>query len=626
MEINLKIYEKLYGDKIDSVGAQRKAQGMERNTRILQAAQECWNALDAFRKRAERVSMFVFGNQWGDKIKDPVSGKTITEEEHIRRQGLSPHKNNLMRNMNNAILGQYGQQKTEPIAIARLADGQKVGDMVTNAIQANYEYSNLYELDRRNLEYFISAGLAVYRTRYSYRDGASDCHTDIVNYHRFFCDSHMEDPRHKDCRLVGEIHDISTLQAVAMFGGGDREKIKRIKEIYRVQQDEVIATYGDSYDGKRLRDMNFLMPDEPSRCRVIEVWTKETKERLSCHDYLTGEDFVCEESLEASIIAENMRREAEQSAMGVKKLKLIDVTPIVDEYWYYRFLSPYGDVLQEGETPYWHRSHPYSFRFYNFYDGEVHPFIETAIDQNKNINKLTTMQMFILGASAKGVLMVPEDCVPDDMTPEEFAAQYVSYNGVIFYRPRPDKQMPQQIVTQQQVAGLYQLLQVQLEMIRDVSGIHPAMTGGGAPSGTAASLYYQQSQNAQTSLVDLFATFNQLRKERDFKIMQLIQQYYQDSRYMIVAGTKSPVEYNPALVRNVHLSLTMSDTPYTPALRLLMQETLMTFLQSQLIDIKTYLKHSGLPMADGLIQDIEATEQQMASQQQQMQQTQQIPQ
>lgn len=615
MEVNIKIYEKLYGEeKIDTVEAKKNTEGLHRETRILQSAHEAWNALDAFRQRAERVSMFTFGNQWGDKIKDPHTGKMITEEEHLRRQGFSPHKNNLMRNMNHAIIGQFGQHKTEPVAIARIADGQKIGDMMTNAIQANYEYAGLFELDRRNLEYFLASGLAVFRTRYSYREGSTDCHTDIVNYHQFFCDSHMIDPMHRDCRMVGQIHDMSTMQVVAKFGGGDSLRIRRIKEVYRIQQDEVLSTYGDSYDGKRIKNMDFLMPDEPNRCRVIEVWTKECKERFACHDYLTGEDFVCELEQEGSIIRENERRTIDQTSKGVKKLRLIDKKHIVDEYWYFRFLSPYGDVLSEGETPYWHRSHPYSFRFYNFYDGEVHPYLETAIDQNKNINKLTTMQMFILGASAKGVLMVPDDCVPDEMTPEDFAEQFVSYNGVIFYKPRLDKQMPQQIVTQQQVAGLYQLLQVQLEMIRDVSGIHPAMTGGVAPSGTAASLYYQQAQNAQTSLVDLFATYNQLRKERDTKLMQMIQQYYENDRMLVISGQKELPEYNPALVRNVHFTLTMSETPYTPALRLLMQETLMEFLRAQLIDVKTYLKHSGLPMADALIQDIDATQGQMQEQ------------
>ena len=615
MKVNIKIYEKLYGPTVDSVGVQKKFYGFERAPHILHSAQECWNALDKFRKNAERVEMFVFGNQWGDKIKDPWTGKTMTEEEHLRQQGLSPHKNNLMRNMNNAILGQFGNQKTQPVAIARIADGQTVGDMMTNALHANYEAANIYELDRRNLEYLIGSGLAAFRTRFSWRDGQQDCHTDIVNYHRFFCDSHMEDPRHRDCTLVGEIHDISTLQAVSMFGESDRARIERIKEIYRINQAEVMSTYGDSYDGKRLRDMDFAYPSEPNRCRVIEVWTKEAKERLSCHDYMTGEDFVCELDLEADIIAENERRQLEQTAMGVQSLKLIKFKPIVDEYWYYRFMSPYGDILQEGESPYWHKSHPYSFRFYSFYDGDVHPFLETAIDQNKIINKLTTMQMFILGASSKGVLMVPDDCVPDDMTPEEFSQQFVSYNGVIYYKPRPDKQAPQQIVAQSQPAGIYQMLQVQLDMIKEVSGINGAMVGSQAPSGTAASLYYQQAQNSATTLIDLFATYNQLRLERDTKIMQLIQQFYEDTCYLVITGQEKPIEFNPSLVRNINFTLTITENPYTPSLRLLMHETLMKFLDAQMIDMKTYLKHSGLPMANALIQDIEKAEQEMQQQQ-----------
>ena len=113
--------------------------------------------------------------------------------------------------------------------------------------------------------------------------------------------------------------------------------------------------------------------------------------------------------------------------------------------WRYRFFSPLGDLLDEGETPYWHGEHPYVLNYTLSIDGEVHAFVEDVIDQQRYINRLITMIDFIMGSSAKGVLLFPEDQIPDGMTIEDIADEWTKYNGIILFRPRPGSPMPQQI-------------------------------------------------------------------------------------------------------------------------------------------------------------------------------------
>jgi len=50
-------------------------------------------------------------------------------------------------------------------------------------------------------------------------------------------------------------------------------------------------------------------------------------------------------------------------------------------------LSPFGDILDEGEIPYEHKSHPYVFKAYPFIDGEIHSFVSDVIDQQRYTNR-----------------------------------------------------------------------------------------------------------------------------------------------------------------------------------------------------------------------------------------------
>ena len=112
---------------------------------------------------------------------------------------------------------------------------------------------------------------------------------------------------------------------------------------------------------------DFFCPASPDRCRVIEVWS------LDCRD--TGAD------------------------SSVK----------FDFVWHCRFLAPDGTLLYEHDSPYSHGSHPFVVKLYPLTDGEVHPFVEDVIDQQRHINRIIVMLDRMMSAAAKGVLLFPED-------------------------------------------------------------------------------------------------------------------------------------------------------------------------------------------------------------------------
>lgn len=615
--INIKTYNRLFGGKrgkIDS--ASETSEGYKRENRVLQEAYDAWESLRTFRSDAERYAMYTFGDQWGDKVETPEG--MVKESTYIKNQGKMPLKNNRIRSVLRSVLGQFSSSQTEPVCVARDRDEQELGEMMSATIQYGYQKNELWELDRRNLEAFLITGAAFFRTRYGWNaeSGIMDVWVDTVNYNRVFFDSNMEDYRHWDCSMIGEIHDVSINDILAQFSDGSKEKALYLKNLYRSQLMSDFSTNIENLSGRRFKEMDFFIPDDISRCRVIEVWRKESKERIRVHDRLTGEWYKVEVEEEKSLNAINEARRAEQSAMGVnpEDMRLIEYEWFVDNYWYYRFLSPFGDVLKEGETPYWHKSHPYSFKLYPFFNGEVHSFVSDFIDQQRYINRLITMQDFIMTASAKGVLMFPIDCLPEGVKMEDIAKQWVSYNGVILYEAKPGVTPPHQVIANSSQSGVYDMLRIQLQMLEDVSGVSGALQGKTPSSGTASSLYAQQSQNSAISLIDILESYRQLREERDTKMMKLQQQYYTDIRYLNIAGSNYSEHaklFDPGKVRNIEFDLSLTESTATPSYRMMQNDLLLQLFQTKAITVSEMLENGAFPFADRLLQSIKAREKEM---------------
>ncbi|MDR1455215.1 MAG: hypothetical protein LBJ01_06155 [Tannerella sp.] len=510
-----KYFPKSKSRKREPIDTARNGDALRKNSAVLMDAFHAWSALDDFRRKIERNRMYVFGDQWGDTVR--VGCRRMTERQSIEEQGNSPVTNNRMRGIVRSVSGVFQSMRTEPVCIARDRDEQSRGEVMSSAMQYVYQLNRMWGLDSANFQYFLIAGLSAFRSTFGWRNGKMDVWTDLVNPNHLFFDGHMNDPRHWDCHLIGEIYDVGLYDVMAQFAEGSPEKAERIREIYRhCDREETIGYVNETLAEDTKKDLQFFLPDDPVRCRVIEVWKKESRERLLVHDRLTGDFYRAELSEEASLAQENRLRVETQAAAGVapEDMKMIEYQWFIDNYWYYYYLSPTGDVLKEGETPYWHGSHPYSLRIYPFYNGQAYAFVEGFIDQQRLINRLVMMQDFVTRASAKGVLLVHEESIPEGMSPEEFADKWYRYNGMVIYTGKPGVPAPQQIFAGSTQLGLTELLSIQLKMLEDVSGVQGALQGKTPSAGTPAALYMQQTQNATTSLTELFEAYRELREER----------------------------------------------------------------------------------------------------------------
>lgn len=599
--------------EIDTV-ASAKRYGDRRAFDILMEAQYYWNQMEDFRKDRERNKRYTYGFQWDDMI--CVDGKSMTEEEYIKSQGNVPLKNNLIRRLVRSVLGVYRSQSKEPTCTARDRDEQKLGETMSTILQCNMQLNRMPDVYARSMEEFLISGFIVHRKSYGWRNGKEDCWTDYVQPNNFFIDNNMRDFRSWDVSVLGEVHDISFGQLCEQFASSPQE-YRELRDIYKwAARKDYIATYAERFGYSRLENYDFLFTSEPGRCRVIEIWRKEQKPRYRCHDYQNGDIFkIDEEDYVRVVLAENEERirMAKEVGMPEEEVPLIKATWFVDDYWYFYYLSPFGDILREGETPYEHGSHPYVFKAYPFIDGEIHSFVADVIDQQRYTNRLITLYDWIMRASAKGVLMMPEDSLPDGVSIDDIAESWTEFNGVIVYRPSKSGKVPEQVANNSTNIGIAELLNMQLKFFEDISGVTGALQGKPGYSGESASHYNQQTENATKSLLDLLECFSCFVVDGAYKDVKNMQQFYDTKRVFNIAGRSgAQIEYDPKKIRDVEFDLSITESTSTPAYRHLANDMLMQLYQSQAISVEQLLEHGDFPFADELLQSIKSQKEQLA--------------
>ena len=602
-------------ESMDSVERAKAINSEERQRghAILMEAEGHYMAAYKFRKERDRNKRYHYGDQWSDII--CVDGVRMTEEDYIKKQGNVPLKNNLIRRLTKNVIGSFRDQQSEPSCFARDRDEQQEAETLSTLLQYNRQLNHMGELEARTMEEFLIGGLVAHHKTFGWRNDRLDCWTDYVQPNSFIPDVNMRDFRGWDCSIVGMIHDYDFNSLCAQFAHTPSDYNKLV-EIYGQARDIKSGVFNwNSFGiGQKQGYDDFLIPNDPCLCRVIEVWKKENKPRCRCHDWNNGEVFKVDlEDYNTMVKAENERRRMQGLANGIPEEDIPYIEPkwFMDSYWYYYFLSPMGDILKEGETPYAHKGHPFVFKGYPFIDGEIHSFVADVIDQQRYTNRLIMLEDFIIKASAKGALLVPEDCL-EGRDPHEFADSWAKFDSVIVYTPSKSGHVPEQVTANSTNIGVHELLSLQLKFFEDISGVNGAMQGKASFAGESGSHAQAMMQSAATSLVDIFESFADFQQEAAYKDVKNIQQCYDEKKVIDIVGrTAKGVPVSPSKVLNIEVDVSIAPSRKTPVYRALANDFYMKLFESHAIDVEQLLESvSDIPGADELLQSIRSNRQQ----------------
>ena len=461
---------------------------------ILSLARDAWNAGAELRGRRRRFKAFTYGRQWDDTVVTP-RGEIVDEGSLAVRSGRHPLTNNMIRQLVKCVIGNFRSSiSTADPAASAAVDPETV------------RRNSLLELDCRMLEEFLISGCAVQRVTTENRPGGCGVWVDNVNPRDFFVNS-FSDPRGFDIELCGMLHSMSMREVLLRFSRGDDALCRRIEAAYSASADNRIRSATGGYSTSA--DF-FTAPD--GRCRVIEVWTLESRAIVRCHDRSTGAYGVVAASAASGIDRENRRRNAE----GIPEIATRSCTTL---RWHCRMFAPDGLVLDEFDSPYRHGLHPFAVKFFPLTDGEVHSFVEDIVDQQKHINRLITLIDHIMSVSAKGVLLFPAGQKLDSMSWADIADRWAKCDSIIPYDPRQSSHFPRQVVAGGENVGAYQLLNLQMNLMQQISGVTEALQGRITTPNASAALFDSQLRSSAIALLDMLDSFNSFRLQRNTLIV-----------------------------------------------------------------------------------------------------------
>lgn len=611
-------------DNSDSVKARLRQKGADKtNLQLLTRAENAWQALYDLRKRRERNINYCFIDQWSDWVYDE-KGKLVRESSRIaKRTGGVALQNNHLIKIVHSLSGLYSKQSTEPVCFARSPNCDEKADVMTNALQANWQNNMMPDILVSEMEEMLYGGMSVVLEEWTTINGVEDAYTFVIEPSHFYFESAGIDPLHRDVELIGHFEDYS-LGALAARFARSKYDYKQLEYIYApyIARQQSILPNGQQTD--KLKDPYWDVSDR-DMCRVYHVWTKEHKLRYRCKDIMDFDQplYRIEPEQLPLVTAENEARLAQAEAAGMARedVPLIEYSPVFDTYWHYQALAPGGLILEEYDSPYEHGSYPYTFKIYEYINGDVIPYMSPVIDQQRYINRLVTLFDIVIQASAKGITMIPKSCVPNNMSEAEFARSIRETGNFIFYDDKDGRSMnkPEVVVSNTNMTGITDMLQLQLGFIPDITSVSEALQGKTAKSGTSASRYALESQNSTTSVSALLLKFGSFEQQVAEKKMQVIHQYYREGNISVMRsnGMSEVIKYDPVEVQDVKFGVRILMSPENPVFRMAMNDLVSQMWQAGAVDAAQMLQMSYLPASSTVRKQLE---QAMAAMQQRSQQ------
>lgn len=471
------------------------------NLSLLTAARDAWLSASSLRSRRERYKRYTYGDQWSDMVPDE-NGRYVRESDQIAGSGRKPLTNNMIRQIVKIVIGRYRSACRDE------------GTYCVDSPRRSYITDNaLLELDCRMLEEFLISGCAVQRVCRETRRGRRQLWIDNVDPRMFFVNA-FKDPRGHDIEMLGMLHDLSFPEIVARFAGDNPRRVEELAHIYSSSAvDSVLA------DVPQLGESSDCAADfftaSPGRCRAIEVWTLDCRNTLVCHDRRDALAYCVNNSAAAreTIDGLNALRISSGEATVATRCRL-------DFVWHCRWFAPDGSLLASYDSPFRHGSHPFAVKFYPLTDGEVHSFVEDVIDQQRCINRMVVVIDHIIGAAAKGILLFPQDQKPKNYDWSDIRDAWSRSNGVIPITGHGST-LPQQVHSPTDNKGASELLNLQMRLFDQISGVSDVIAGRNISPSTGNAVYESQLRNSAVALADLIDSFAAFRSDRDFKAINI---------------------------------------------------------------------------------------------------------
>lgn len=589
----------------------------ESTLKILQWLCYYFDNMAELRKCWKRAQDFVMGRQLEEKIE--WNGRKITIRQYMEMQGMPILEYDVISDKLISLVGLVRQQRATASCSAVDPNEEDYISFFNEYLRQNDNLNNRQEMDARLFYDFCVYGLIGMRTIWERRDGREGIFNDKVDIFKLAIPPFFK-PDLSDIEIFGIAHDLTWRAILEQFTDGSKAQADELSEIYLQTQSHYSPEQGYQPTGSaQLTGLeDFLHSAIQGKYRVIEVWTKESRQSLWVHDWEKGDAGFMPMSVKDELDAENESRKRANVMMdenGVpvldengepmyyvdpEKLDLIEYEPQVETFWYRRYLTPNGYLLDARESPYYvlrdgYRCsiQPYSFLAYPCLQGEVKSFIMRIENNQRTLNHYMMMINFVVANGAKGALLIDEASESSKQTPEERRHNYNKTNGEIYWNSANGGEKPEVLSNKTMPAGVEFMIQFAKTMAGEGSGVQGALQG--VHRNTSGKQYQLERESASTSVTDFVESFNCF-KLREAKVkIYLIQEFCTEHDSVKLVGDDYRTYFNPETMRDMDLDVAMDLDSYSSTIRDQIADLLWQLKKDGDIDAYTMLTNGKFP-------------------------------
>ncbi|MBR1770071.1 MAG: hypothetical protein IJ748_06410 [Bacteroidales bacterium] len=584
------------------------------NINLLRLCKEYWDGLYNIRLEAKNNRKMLHGYQW-----------THAELQAIKNQGRRAITHNIISQIMANLTGQYLASKGQPIAIARKRESAQNGKMMSLAIEHCIDINHDSQQDTKQFVRLATAGLICSRIDFGYINEKDRCDiiTQNINPHTLFFTPLVDDGTKDNIDLIGTICEDSIDGLIVSFAK-DGDDADFIKEIYNTDTDTeksfLLRNYASlsAQNSSRIDNMDFFLTEENSLCRYYEVWTKERRLTVRYHDTANGFLGTTDLSLhDIDLINQERIMQCVTNGLDPQEAKLINAEQRYEFVWHYRFITPQGYILQEGDSPFKHQKHPYVLSFFDVMDGQIHPVISNITELQREINHLYMQADFMNGNGAKGILFFDKKLFASSgISSDDIKRGWSSFNaafGVDVPQGKTLDGLIRQFYTTGNVQPILNLYANNVSMAQQIIGVNQAIQGQAPKSGTPSSRYAQETANAQLNSKPFIEAMAEFKLKKYRKMLSLIQQYYDRERYLEVAG-KENLSFNPD-INDIDFDLSITQEITAANYSVTEDDKLFELVRQGFLPFDMYCELSHNGFAKQALELIKQRQQEQASQQ-----------
>nr|DAU75299.1 MAG TPA: portal protein [Caudoviricetes sp.] len=589
-------------NSLDGVSTQ-KFRVSDSTLKLLQWLSHYYDNMSELRKKWKRAQDFVMGRQLEEKIE--WNGRKITIREYMELQGMPILEYDVISDKLISLVGLVRQQRATASCTAVDPNEEDYISFFNEYLRQNDNNNNRQEMDARLFYEFCVYGFIGMSTVWDRRNGREAIFNDKVDIFKLAVPPFFK-PDLSDIEIFGVAHDLTWREILAKFTDGSDGQAQQLNEIYLQTQTHYSPEQGYQATGEaQLTGLeDFLHSSIQGKYRVIEVWTMESRQSLWVHDWDKSDAGFMPMGVQAELDAENESRKRanvmmdenglpildengeEMYYVDPKELNLIEYEPQMETFWYRRYITPNGYLLDARESPYFvlrdgYRCsiQPYSFLAYPCLQGEVKSLIMRMENNQRTLNHYMMMINFVVANGAKGTLLVDDASVSDKVSPEENRRNYNKTNGEYHWDSSKGGEKPEVLMNKNIPAGVEFMINFAKTMAAEGSGVQGALQG--VHRNTSGKQYQLERESASTSVTDFVESFNCF-KLREAKLKTyLIQEFCNEHDSVKLVGDDYRTYFNPETMRDMDLDVAMDLDSYSATIR------------DQIVDLLWQLKKDG---------------------------------